>query len=91
MMDEFERYRNKSCATNETFKFWDRFIVLVRFLRNLVRADRECNWDLHLDTENPVPFLSIGLMFNLPRGHAHCIENCSRTQNSTSHSYKARL
>ena len=59
MMDEFEIYQNESCTASETLKFWDTFTVLVRLPRNLVRADRDGNWVLHLDTENPAQFHSI--------------------------------
>ncbi|KAL4238796.1 hypothetical protein ACF0H5_003503 [Mactra antiquata] len=46
----FDLFRTENAQKSETFKFWDHFIELVRLLRNLVRADREGNWNLHLLT-----------------------------------------
>ena len=35
---------------NEPFKYWDKFIQIVSLVENLVRSDREGNWELHLHT-----------------------------------------
>ena len=43
--DEFAQ-TNRSCS--ETFLYWDTFIDLMRSLENLIRSDKEGNWELQL-------------------------------------------
>ena len=43
-------FRNERYEVSETFAFCDRFVKLVSILRDLVMDDRECNWDLHLQS-----------------------------------------
>ena len=48
MIDDFNAFRSERSEMSETFAFWDRFIQMSSILRDLVRADREGNWELHL-------------------------------------------
>lgn len=50
LIDDFNAFRSDRCEVSETFAFWDQFVKMVSILRNLVRADREGNWDLHLQS-----------------------------------------
>ena len=46
----FDDFRNEAGKCSETFKHWDTFITLATHLGNLIRSDREGNWNLHLQT-----------------------------------------
>ena len=48
LIDDFNAFRSERCEVSETFAFWDRFVKMVTILRDLVRANREGTWDLHL-------------------------------------------
>ena len=50
MLVDFKTYRDAHRDTSETFTFWDDFIQLVSLLKDLIRADREGDWQLHLNT-----------------------------------------
>ena len=46
--DEFEVFLEEH-SQNSTFTFWKMYIDLVQILLNFVRAEREDNWELHLE------------------------------------------
>lgn len=46
--DEFEVFLEEH-SQNSTFTFWKMYIDLVQILLNFVRAEREGNWELHLE------------------------------------------
>ena len=50
LIDDFNAFRSERCEVSETFAFWDRFVKMVSILRDLVRADCEGTWDLHLQS-----------------------------------------
>ena len=50
MIESFQKFKNEGCNLSETFQYWDRFIALVKILKNLVRVDREGDWNHHLHT-----------------------------------------
>ena len=50
LIDDFNAFKSERCKVSETFAFWDRFVKMVSILRDLVRADREGTWDLHLQS-----------------------------------------
>ena len=50
MLSDFDHFVCDASKKNETFKFWNQFIDLFQLVENLVRADREGNWGLHLLT-----------------------------------------
>ena len=54
LIDDFNAFRSERCEVSETFAFWDRFVKMVSILRDLVRADREGTWDLHLQSVQAV-------------------------------------
>ena len=46
---DFEEFRERGVKESEVFCYWDRFVsTLVPLLRDLIRGDRENNWDLHV-------------------------------------------
>lgn len=60
MRQDFINFKTHKCDENGTFKYWDTFIRMVSFLRNLLRVDREGNWALHLRTfQFILPFFAI--------------------------------
>ena len=50
MINIFNAFRADARINSETFAFWDTFVEMVSILKDLVRADREGNWQLHLQT-----------------------------------------
>ena len=50
MIDNFNAFRSDIRINSETFAFWDTFVEMVSILKDLVRADREGNWQLHLQS-----------------------------------------
>ena len=54
LIDDLNAFRSERCEVSETFAFWDRFVKMVSILRDLVRADREGTWDLHLQSAQAV-------------------------------------
>jgi len=50
MLGEFNKFLALKSEESETFKYWNNVSKMIQLLRNLVRADREGNWELHLTT-----------------------------------------
>ena len=50
ILADFRTYKDAHRDTIETFTFWDDFIKLVSLLNDLIPADREGDWQLHLNT-----------------------------------------
>ena len=48
LFNDFDQFIGHARRSNETFKYWDTFIDLIQQVENLVRADREGDWELHL-------------------------------------------
>lgn len=47
MFDEFRKIRREESVN---FQFWDDFLLSIQLILDYIRAERECNWDLHLQT-----------------------------------------
>jgi hypothetical protein len=47
---EFEDFKSSKSQKSETFAYWENFVQMVYLLRDLIRADREGNWNLHLNS-----------------------------------------
>lgn len=54
IVKNFITFRSEMGTKSETFKFWDNFVEMVRVLKDLVRADRESDWGLHLRSVQPL-------------------------------------
>ena len=50
LIHEFDQYILQCSKESETFKYWDTFLHLMSYLENLVRSDREGNWNLQLQS-----------------------------------------
>ncbi len=50
LVEDFQNLLDSNNAQSETHKYWDTFLHLLTLLNNLIRADREGNWELHLQT-----------------------------------------
>ena len=50
LFQDFEEFKKERKAKSKTFFYWDRFIEMVQLAKDLVRADREGNWHLHLQS-----------------------------------------
>ena len=44
----FDHFTDDANSSNETFKYWDTFIYLIQHIENLVHADRDGYWTLHV-------------------------------------------
>ena len=84
LMTDYRRFVNTLRERSKTFCYWDNVIELIEQLKNLIRADCESNWLLHMHTvrellhifaafncTNYLRFFSIYLedMKNLPETH----------------------
>ena len=47
---DFDQFITQRKETSETFAYWDMLIELVSLMKDLIRADREGNWMLHVFT-----------------------------------------
>jgi len=50
LFSSFEQFIDRARSTNETFRYWDTFIHLFQQVENLVRADRDGDLTLHLQS-----------------------------------------
>ena len=42
------KFRKWGCDASPTFKYWDMFLVAVQIMLSNIRAERECDWSVHL-------------------------------------------
>ena len=57
---DFFMFKKEAGMNSETFQYWDHFLDQVQQLRNLVRADREGDWLLHVCTVNEIlPYFAV--------------------------------
>ena len=54
LIEDFKAFQSKKCVKSRTFNFWNRYVKMVCILRDLRRADREGDWDLHLHSVQAV-------------------------------------
>ena len=50
LFSSFEQFIDRASSTNETFRYWATFIHLFQQVENLVRADRDGDWTLYLQS-----------------------------------------
>jgi hypothetical protein len=48
LLNDFKHFRAENSSHSESVDYWDKFIQMVHILRDLIRADREGDWKLHL-------------------------------------------
>lgn len=48
LFSNFNQFIDVARSSNETLKYWDTFIYMMQQVENLVRADRDGDWELHL-------------------------------------------
>ena len=58
---DFVNFIDDARNSNETFKYWDTFIYLMQQAENLVRADRDGDWALHLQAVQVMLLCSLRL------------------------------
>lgn len=60
LFSDFEAFKIEGRSKSETFLFWDKFIQMVELAKMLVRADREGDWQLHVQTvEAMLPYFAV--------------------------------
>ena len=60
MIKSFQNLKNEGGNPSKNFQYRERFIARVAILRNLVRAYREGDWNLHLHTVQCIlPFFAL--------------------------------
>ena len=57
LIEEFNKFISARSKTSETFHYWDNFVKMVSSLLDLVRADREGNWNLHISAVKEIMFI----------------------------------
>ena len=50
LIENFDAFIAENCDGNETFRFWNSFINMMSKLENLVRSDRQGDWNLQLQS-----------------------------------------
>ena len=48
LISNFDQFVDRARSSSETFKYWDTAIHFIQQVENLVRADRDGDWALHL-------------------------------------------
>lgn len=86
MLSDFEKFKAERKTQNENFAFWDNFLQLVSVLKDVIRADREGLWTLHLHSvQRILPLFALfaqdvpPLVFPLPRGYENATNKCTRS------------
>jgi len=60
LFEDFEEFKREGKAESKTFAYWDQFIEMVRLAKDIVRADREGDWHLHLHSvEAVLPYFAV--------------------------------
>ena len=49
LLKDFNKFRIERSKISENFRYWDNFVKMVHTLLDVIRADREGNWNLHLN------------------------------------------
>lgn len=49
LVDDLDKFIKARSESNENFKFWATFLDMIAVVQDLLRADREGLWELHLD------------------------------------------
>ena len=81
MINDFNAFRADARINSEAFAFWDTFVEMVSILKDLVRADREGNWQLHLQTiQSALPIFAGCDHTNYYRWAAVYLEDMRRLQ-----------
>ena len=64
LFEDFEEFKRERKAESKTFFYWHRFIEMVRLAKDLVRADREGDWHLHLQSvEAVLPYFAVSIHY----------------------------
>ena len=85
MINDFNAFRADARINSETFAFWDTFVEMVSILKDLVRADREGNWQLHLQIiQSALPIFAGCDRTNYYRWAAVYLEDMRRLQKDAS-------
>ena len=48
--DQLKCYRNQHSELSSTFVYWEKYIGMVEILLRYIRAEREGDWNLHLES-----------------------------------------
>ena len=49
LISDIDAFIARRSADNENFCYWEQFVQMFQVLRNLIRADREGLWELHIE------------------------------------------
>ena len=49
LLNDFHTFVNERKQINENFRYWVEFLDKLNIVFDLLRTDREGNWELHLD------------------------------------------
>ena len=90
LLKEFEFFCKSQSGISETFCYWENFLKMVQQLKNLLRADRESNWNLHLHVVKEImPMFSVCDRTNYLRWGSVYIEDMQKLPETAPDVYKA--
>ena len=90
LLKEFEFFCKSQSEISESFYYWENFQTIVQQLKNLLRADREVNWNLPLHVVKEImPMFSVCDRTNYLRWGSVYIEDMQKLPESAPDVYKA--
>ena len=79
LCSDFKQFIEELCNKCETAKYWNTFIEMVSLIKDLIRADREGDWELHLYTvQRLLPLFAIFDKVNYLRWASLYLEDMRR-------------
>jgi len=60
LFEDFKEFKREGKVESKTFAYRDQLIEMVQLAKDLVRADREGDWHLHLQSvESVLPYFAV--------------------------------
>ena len=79
----------RNSEQSETFAYWNRFVQMVNLLKDLIRADREGNWPLHLKSlQSLLPLFAVCDRTNYLRWCSVYLEDMMKLESTAPHVYE---
>ena len=90
LLKGFEFFCQSQSEISETICYWENFLKMVQQLMNLLQADRESNWNLHLHVVKEImPMFSVCDRTNYLRWGSVYIEDMQKLPETAPDVYKA--
>ena len=83
LIHDFDDFVSENSEESETFRYWSNFILLMSYVENLIRSDREGNWPLQLQSiQNLLPLFAAFDSTNYLRWCSLYLEDMYRLPNT---------